>query len=263
MESRQLLQAADRALRSCTLLRSRIASVYPAPPTSRPTARRGLTTVLSSDDFPDAPPSESPRYASEPPQPPGQIRMPFRLRPLPAQPPFRVNTSSNRLAEAYAQFLGRGGDLLLPSDLKWLAITHKSFDHGWQGNNDRLAFLGKRIVDLQVSLALIGMPRVKTWGEQEGDEEGETVGGLDNLTGYKKSRVLDRRRLAALARAKGLDRVVRWKPKKTDDLKASGVDTILAHTIYAIIGAISLQRGGDTTTKLVKERLLAPLGLRT
>lgn len=37
---------------------------------------------------------------------------------------------------------------------------------------------------------------------------------------------------------------------------------MLAHTLYAIVGALSLQRGGDTTTQLVKERILAPLGLR-
>lgn len=40
------------------------------------------------------------------------------------------------------------------------------------------------------------------------------------------------------------------------------MDTVLAHTLYAIVGALSLQRGGDTTTQLVKERILAPLGLR-
>ena len=32
---------------------------------------------------------------------------------------------------------------MLSEETKWLAVTHKSFDHGRRGFNDRLAFLGK------------------------------------------------------------------------------------------------------------------------
>jgi large subunit ribosomal protein L15 len=64
-----------------------------------------------------------------------------------------------------------------------------------------------------------------------------------------------------LAGTYGLDRVVRWKPRKTDRLESSGVDVVLAQTIYAIVGAVALQNGGDVATKLAKERILAPLGL--
>jgi large subunit ribosomal protein L15 len=64
-----------------------------------------------------------------------------------------------------------------------------------------------------------------------------------------------------LAGTYGLDRVVRWKPRKTDRLESSGVDVVLAQTIYAIVGAVALQKGGDVATKLAKERILAPLGL--
>jgi large subunit ribosomal protein L15 len=38
--------------------------------------------------------------------------------------------------------LGNGGDQVLSDELKWLAVTHKSFDQGRRGFNDRLAFLG-------------------------------------------------------------------------------------------------------------------------
>ena len=60
----------------------------------------------------------------------------------------------------------------------------------------------------------------------------------------------------------GLDKVVRWKPRKTDRLESSGVDVVLAQTIYAIVGAVALQKGGDVATKLAKERILALLGLK-
>jgi large subunit ribosomal protein L15 len=42
----------------------------------------------------------------------------------------------------YIKFLGRGGDEVLTDEVKWLAITHKSFDQGRRGFNDRLAYLG-------------------------------------------------------------------------------------------------------------------------
>ena len=60
----------------------------------------------------------------------------------------------------------------------------------------------------------------------------------------------------------GLDKVVRWKPRKSDRLESSGVDVVLAQTIYAIVGAVALQKGRDVATKLAKERILAPLGLK-
>jgi hypothetical protein len=31
---------------------------------------------------------------------------------------------------------------VLSDEVKWLAVTHKSFDHGRRGFNDRLAYLG-------------------------------------------------------------------------------------------------------------------------
>jgi len=123
----------------------------------------------------------------------------------------------------YARLLGRGGDLLLPQDVKVLAITHKSFDHGWQGSNDRLAFLGKRIVDLEASLALLRMPRPRVHEEEgmdiEEDDDGrraerdgsESIGNLSQET---KAVILDRKRVARLAREAGLAEVMRWKPRR-------------------------------------------------
>lgn len=55
--------------------------------------------------------------------------------------------------------------------------------------------------------------------------------------------------------------VIRWKPKKADNLSGSGVESILAQTLYAIVGAISLEKGGAVANHVVKERILRPLGL--
>ena len=67
---------------------------------------------------------------------------PYRVRPRPQGPEFRVNEDPRRLDEAYARMLGPGGEKVLSDEVKWLAVTHKSFDHGRMGFNDRLAYLG-------------------------------------------------------------------------------------------------------------------------
>ena len=88
------------------------------------------------------------------------------------------------------------------------------------------------------------------------------LGGLEGITPFAKNAVLDRTRLAQLATGYGIDKVVRWKPKKSNNLQASGVDTVLAHTMYSIIGALALQRGGEVAVRTTRERILRPLGLR-
>lgn len=42
----------------------------------------------------------------------------------------------------YTRFLGKTGPKMLSDETKWLAVTHKSFDHARRGFNDRMAFLG-------------------------------------------------------------------------------------------------------------------------
>jgi hypothetical protein len=53
------------------------------------------------------------------------------------------NSDPHVLDDMYNRLLGPGGSKMLPEELKWLAVTHKSFDHGRRGFNDRLALLGR------------------------------------------------------------------------------------------------------------------------
>jgi large subunit ribosomal protein L15 len=53
-----------------------------------------------------------------------------------------VNSNPERLDAMYVRLLGPRGDKVLPEELKWLAVTHKSFDQGRRGFNDRLAMMG-------------------------------------------------------------------------------------------------------------------------
>jgi large subunit ribosomal protein L15 len=55
---------------------------------------------------------------------------------------WRVNEDPKKLNDFYVRMLGPGGDALLREETKWLAVTHKSFDQGRRGFNDRLSYFG-------------------------------------------------------------------------------------------------------------------------
>ncbi|TKA61474.1 hypothetical protein B0A49_08595 [Cryomyces minteri] len=195
---------------------------------------------------------------------------PVRSRPRPKNNnDFRVNEDPREFDNAYRRILGDQGDKILTEEVKWLAVTHKSFDQGRRGFNDRLAFLGKRIVDLQTSLALLNSPKSRQQAEAHsaGDPHGRTpfrhaaLEGLEGLTPFAKAQATDKRRMAQLAEQYGLGRVMRWKPRKADNLQTSGVETVLAHTVYSIVGAVALQKGGEVANNVVRQRILRPLGL--
>ncbi|KFY83575.1 hypothetical protein V498_07965, partial [Pseudogymnoascus sp. VKM F-4517 (FW-2822)] len=44
-------------------------------------------------------------------------------------------------------------------------------------------------------------------------------------------------------------------------LGASGVDVVLTTSVYAIIGALALQKGGEFAGQVAREKVLKPLGL--
>lgn len=72
------------------------------------------------------------------------MKAPVRTRPYPINyKEFEVNEDPEKLDAMYTQFLGKNGSKMLADETKWLAVTHKSFDHGRRGFNDRLSFLGK------------------------------------------------------------------------------------------------------------------------
>lgn len=80
-----------------------------------------------------------PRWAHTPPA----MVAPVRTRPRkPNWKPFPVNDDPAKLDAMYTRFLGRTGPKMLSDETKWLAVTHKSFDHGRRGFNDRLSYLG-------------------------------------------------------------------------------------------------------------------------
>ena len=111
--------------------------------TASKVAPRPLATLLPRRSFTTTPESsttqeEQPRWSYTPPR----AQAPFSLRLHSKRPSFWVNSDPEVLDKFYIRMLGNGGDKVLSDELKWLAVTHKSFDQGRRGFNDRLAFLG-------------------------------------------------------------------------------------------------------------------------
>lgn len=91
-----------------------------------------------------------PRWSFTPPL----TKAPFSLSEPkdPKRSEWKSNEDPAVLDRFYEVFLGPKGPDMLPEELKWQAITHKSFDQGRRGFNDRLAYLGTSILVLDFLL---------------------------------------------------------------------------------------------------------------
>lgn len=122
--------------------------------TTRPACRsvanlaRHPTALRERDDPLNEPLSEAdieqakPRWAYTPPA----LKAPYGFQIKEAKHPensiWHVNEDPAKLDEFYERFLGYNGSRMLPEELRWLAVTHKSFDYGRRGFNTKLAFFG-------------------------------------------------------------------------------------------------------------------------
>ena len=111
------------------------AAAAAAAPQSTPSHHYSTTTRESTNESP------KPRWSYTPPR----AKAPFSLRFGSKRPDYLVNSSPQRLDEFYIRLLGEDGEKMLSEEVKWLAVTHKSYDQGRRGFNDRLAFIGRWI----------------------------------------------------------------------------------------------------------------------
>ncbi|POS83569.1 hypothetical protein EPUL_003260 [Erysiphe pulchra] len=219
-----------------------------------------LTSI--QDDSPKY--NERPRWSYTP----VALKMPVRIRPLDPNKIWECNSDPKKLDCFYKNFLGPGGDKLLSDEVKWLAITHKSFEQGARGFNDRLAFLGRRILNLQTNLMLFSTPVVNQSESLAGIEsegrvpfEHPALGGLKNLFDPPLTIVLSKDRLASFATSVGMRSIIRWYPRMINDLDASGIETVLVTSLYAIVGAVALEKGGEVSSDIAKNNILKPMGI--
>lgn len=81
-----------------------------------------------------------PRWMVTPEKMKGNVRL--NVPKDPSRTRWTVNEDTAVLDQVYERLLGRDGPRLLPDELKWLAVTHKSFDQGRRGFNDKLTYFG-------------------------------------------------------------------------------------------------------------------------
>lgn len=129
-----------RPLRASTLTRPacRGAADLARQPTALREQDDPLNKPLSEADIEQA----KPRWAYTPPA----LKAPYGFQLKEAKDPansiWHVNEDPAKLDDFYERFLGHHGSRMLPEELRWLAVTHKSFDYGRRGFNTKLAFFG-------------------------------------------------------------------------------------------------------------------------
>lgn len=196
------------------------------------------------------------------------MKAPVRARAQ-RQEKFDVNGDPAKLDAMYTRFLGKTGPKMLSDETKWLAVTHKSFDHARRGFNDRMAFLGRQIVELQTSLGLLTAADTNSYTSRSEDAYGRqafqhpATDNVEVLNAGGKQFFLHHRQMSGIAARYGLPEVVRWQPKDVRDLAASGSDMVYAQAVYAIVGALALEQGGQVANRVARERILQPIGLKS
>ncbi|KAF4628837.1 hypothetical protein G7Y89_g9314 [Cudoniella acicularis] len=256
------LRTATRPLRSF-IRRARPVCECSNSISSRTASIRQISSSSRCDAKWETDPAERPRWSYTP----EEMKAPYPWKPVDPKKVFECNNDPEKLDRFYVNLLGPGGDRLLSEEVKWLAITHKSFDQGRRGFNDRLAFFGRRILNLQTNLALVqshsGTQTQSALVASDGRQPftHPALEGLANLSKTPIGEVLTKTRLANLATQLGMREIIRWRPRNIDKLDSSGIDVVLNTGIYAIIGAIALQRGGAVAAQIAREKVLAPLGI--
>ncbi|KAI0848598.1 RNase III domain-containing protein [Daldinia vernicosa] len=248
--SRSTTRLARQAVRTC--------SNKSVTPSYRPAASFSTSTARLTQDV-----EQRPRWSYTP----ERMKAPFspHITKDPSRSHWEVNKSPEKLDDALKRFLGPDGERMLPDELKWLAVTHKSFDQGRRGFNDRLAFLGRQICVFECTQSIINSPSSykgtedDPFADRREPFEDPALRGIDNLFETQPSDVFDLKKLAKLAIDTGLTEVVRWKPRMPENIKGSGFDPIMAGAIYAIVGAIALQRGGKIASQVVRKRIMNKL----
>jgi len=125
--ARPALSSTCKALRQCR------------PQQTKTTPERLLSTTTVARNV-DAP-AERPRWSYTPEKMKGP-GFSINIVKDPRRKIWVNNEDPARLDQMYERLLGQNGARMLPDEVKWLAITHKSFDQGRRGYNTRLAYFG-------------------------------------------------------------------------------------------------------------------------
>ncbi|KAI1178535.1 RNase III domain-containing protein [Nemania sp. FL0916] len=252
-----------QALRHC--IAPRASSVANARPLASACARALTTSACRRSEASTIPTEddERPRWSYTP----EAMKAPFspHITQEPSRSIWHVNENPQKLDEALNSFLGHDGEKMLPEELKWLAVTHKSYDQGRRGFNDRLAFLGRQICIREATESIITSPphlenmMSDPYSDKRQPFEDPALRSLDNLCETQPNNIFTPAKLTKLAIDTGLAEVVRWKPKMPENPTGSGLHIVMACTVFSLVGAVAMQNGGKAASRIVRERIMRKL----
>ncbi|KAF9965625.1 hypothetical protein BGZ70_004422 [Mortierella alpina] len=138
-------------------------------------------------------------------------------------------SSDNEKVSAVYQRLGL--DFSDPS-LMTQSVTHKSFAHGTVPTNEKLGLLDLHVTE-------------RNWDKVKANKTLRSTVAMS----------LSSEKLAKVARSMGVNEVMRWKsPSSSPDSKV-GEDTVLAHTMEAIVGAVYHDKGSKAAREFVAKHV--------
>ncbi|KAJ4286861.1 hypothetical protein N0V88_007873 [Collariella sp. IMI 366227] len=260
LNSRPALSSTCKALRQCRV------SAQPAVQRLAQPARP-LSTSAAARSFEDAEAAdlqERPRWSYTPERMKGP-GFSINVVKNPSRTVWTNNEDPAKLDAVYNRLLGPKGEKMLPDEIKWLAITHKSFDQGRRGFNTRLAYFGRLIIALETTRTVM-VTKNPFEGPATPDRYGRepfqhrSLANVDKLGERHPRDVASKEKLTKLAMDIGLTDVVRWKPRMPENLENSGLTVVLNSALFAIVGAISLQHGAEVAQQVVREKILRRLG---
>ncbi|KAJ1499015.1 hypothetical protein HMI56_004634, partial [Coelomomyces lativittatus] len=171
---------------------------------------------------------------------------PCSLKPVTTSRPFSSQSlestsdteNSEPLSSADHAFLARTGLSFLRNETYLQALTHKSYLHGKLPYNDRLEYLGQKVLGLYVTEYIHAKyPNIFYDGLR------------DAVNAYTCLNTLNR-----FGRFLGIPNVVRWQPK---DTQKTGEDRIVAKAVMALIGAIYHDKGSIVAKKFIHACILS------
>ncbi|KAF9340591.1 hypothetical protein BGZ91_001211 [Linnemannia elongata] len=116
------------------------------------------------------------------------------------------------------------------------SITHKSFSHGSLPTNEKLGYLGRTFLQMHMT--------EQKWDKVKSNRTLRS--SVAHATATDK--------LAKVARSMGVDEVMRWKAASSTDSKV-GEDSVLAHTMEAIVGAVYHDKGSKAAREFVAKHI--------
>ncbi|ORY84295.1 phosphatase inhibitor-domain-containing protein [Protomyces lactucae-debilis] len=174
------------------------------------------------------------------------------LKGIRPEPVFPVESDPAVFRRSLDKILPKESTSLLTDAVALQIFTHKSFMHGQVPYNSKLGFMGRRALNLALLLHLASQASsspLAIAGKQVNALYAPTIGYL-----------MDTRSLSYAAQALGFEpHLMRWKPRRAEDLAGSGLPSVQKHALLAAIGWLELGVGSAQARQFCEDKVVPEL----